>query len=368
MRRPGDAPVITQPQVLIVDDDDAVLTALVSLLAPRLEPLFRVETASSGEEALELLAAPSPAGEVWAIALIISDEKMPGMTGNDLLVALCRHELHRDGGRIMVTGYAGLPSAKRAINEAEVDKYFAKPWDTEGAMIPAVSVILARFVRKRGLGTYLLSDCLSGDIDLDAVLVVRREWWLYVVHFGEIPDDGAPDAASFLMPGDESALHIVLTRRGADEKRPAAAIRLRPADAGWQLDQLAFWPEDANDATEILLLRAALLEARRQGAAEVRAAVPRLRRSVYESLGFAPEGDQTAGHELAMVCRLIPLPTAATVAGSDIFTQHFMRVGRLCGCEQTGCPDRDYAAARRSYFCPLDIEEGRVPSNFPLGG
>jgi CheY-like chemotaxis protein len=117
-RREDRQDTIVQPLVMVVDDDPSVCEALGSLLAPRLEPFYRVETAASADEALELLSAPADGHLQTPVALVISDERMPGRSGTDLLIALRRHPLHRDGGRIIITAYAGLPSAERAINES----------------------------------------------------------------------------------------------------------------------------------------------------------------------------------------------------------------------------------------------------------
>lgn len=374
MRESQAAPVVREPLVLVVDDDRSVLEALSALLAPRIEPLFHLEAVASGEEALEVMEVRNRAGRESPLALVISDEKMPGMTGNDLLVALRRNALHRDGGRILVTGYAGLASAKRAINEAEVDKYFPKPWDTEGALLPAVREILHRFVQRSGLGSFLITESLGDQDDLTPVFECRREWWLYLANLGEEPEDGMPPPDAFREPEDAGARHVLVRRERLAAPRPAASIRLRrESDATWILDRLAFWPEEACDGTETLLLRAALLEAGRQRAKEVRASVPRLRREIYEALGFAPCTDPTADKagatvtvEIPMVCRPEPLPGQA--AATDPFTRRFAKAGRLCACQQTGCATRDYAEERRGYFCPLDLHEGRVPQGFPLRG
>jgi two-component system, chemotaxis family, chemotaxis protein CheY len=360
-------PVIIRPQVLIVDDDAAVLTALSSLLSSRLEPQILVDTAASGEEALALLAAPPRAGEVRALALVVSDEKMPGMTGNDLLCALRRDESHRDGGRIMITGYAGLPSVTRAINDSRVDKYFPKPWNAEDVMVPAVTAILRRFIHLRGLETFLWSECRPGDADLAPVLEVRRQWWLHVVRLGETPDEGLPAVERFAVAGDREAAHLLLWRRGDGADRVAAAVRLSAGAAGWTLDQVAFSPAEADAAAESLLVRAALLEARHRGGREVRTVAPRLRRDLYLALGFA-EVDGSAGGQACALCVNFPAPAMSAADAADAFSRRFLRDRGLCACAQTGCPARDYAAATRGYYCPFDVVTGRVPADFLLGG
>src|SRR5215471_21636180 len=146
---------LIRPTFLVVDDDPGVLEALRVLLTPKLEPSYLVETAASAEEALDLVSSSSAVYR--PLAAVISDERMPGRQGTDLLVALRQAPAHRDGGRIIITAYAGLESAKKAINEAEVARYYPKPWDDEKQLLPALAEILGRFARKRGLDECLVA-------------------------------------------------------------------------------------------------------------------------------------------------------------------------------------------------------------------
>ncbi len=105
-------------KILIVDDESANLRLL--------ERLFRrdyeVVTASSGPEALELLVQHD-------VALIITDQRMPGMTGIELLkrtVALRPRMV-----RIILTGYTDVAALVEAINCGHVYKYVAKPWSND---------------------------------------------------------------------------------------------------------------------------------------------------------------------------------------------------------------------------------------------
>jgi DNA-binding NarL/FixJ family response regulator len=105
-------------KVLLVDDDEAVLTALEEALHQ--EP-YEVLTTRSGEEALSLLQRTS-------VDVVVSDEEMPGIRGSELL-ALVRDK-HPETTRLLLTGHATLDSAMRAINEGQVFQYVTKPIDT----------------------------------------------------------------------------------------------------------------------------------------------------------------------------------------------------------------------------------------------
>jgi DNA-binding NtrC family response regulator len=105
-------------KILIVDDEPANLRTL--------ERLFRqdydVTTANSGSEALEILKHQD-------IALLITDQRMPGMTGIELL----KHtvSIRPRMVRIILTGYTDVEALVEAINSGQVYRYVSKPWDNE---------------------------------------------------------------------------------------------------------------------------------------------------------------------------------------------------------------------------------------------
>lgn len=108
-------PPVSLPRVLFVDDDPAVLGNLRRSLWR--EP-FEVLTAPSGESALEMIAdAP--------VDVVISDEKMPGIGGAELLTRI--RASHPDVCRILLSGQADVEAALRAINDARVFRFLTKP-------------------------------------------------------------------------------------------------------------------------------------------------------------------------------------------------------------------------------------------------
>ncbi len=103
--------------LLIVDDERDVLDSLRHLF----HRSYRVRTAESGEAALELMRGEE-------VHVILSDQRMPGMTGDAFLGLAGR--LYPDAIRMIFTGYADLEAVIRAVNDGHIYRYIVKPWDS----------------------------------------------------------------------------------------------------------------------------------------------------------------------------------------------------------------------------------------------
>ena len=106
------------PSLLYVDDQEENLKAFKRVFKKD----FNIFTAISGEKGLDLFE------EHPEITLLVSDQRMPGMSGVDFLNA-CK-QINPLPIRIIITGYADLESTINAINEAEIYRFVAKPWET----------------------------------------------------------------------------------------------------------------------------------------------------------------------------------------------------------------------------------------------
>lgn len=105
--------------LLLVDDEANILNSLTRLLR---RDGYLILRAGSGEAGLGLLATHD-------VGVIVSDQRMPGMSGVDFLrraKALCP-----DTVRIVLSGYTELTSVTEAINEGSVYKFLTKPWEDE---------------------------------------------------------------------------------------------------------------------------------------------------------------------------------------------------------------------------------------------
>jgi DNA-binding NtrC family response regulator len=110
----------TTPTVLLVDDEEMVTTALAGFL--ELETPYRVLQFNSPHAALEIVDRES-------VDVVVADFMMPDMDGVDFLKAVRARRPHST--RILLTGYADVENAIRAINEAGLYQYLQKPWDNE---------------------------------------------------------------------------------------------------------------------------------------------------------------------------------------------------------------------------------------------
>jgi DNA-binding NtrC family response regulator len=101
--------------VLFVDDEKRILTALRSIFRRE----YDVHIANGGEEALAILADND-------INVIVSDQRMPNMLGNELLAEV--HKRHPKTMRLLLTGFMDKEAIIRTINEGEIYRFINKPW------------------------------------------------------------------------------------------------------------------------------------------------------------------------------------------------------------------------------------------------
>ena len=126
------------PVLLIVDDEEMVLTSLRSFLM--LETEYEVLTFSSAAQALEAVNGQT-------IDLVVSDYLMPGMTGIDFLLEV--KKLQPYATRILLTGYADKENAIKAINEVGLYQYVEKPWDNNALKLIIQNGLERRFLMEK---------------------------------------------------------------------------------------------------------------------------------------------------------------------------------------------------------------------------
>jgi thioredoxin reductase (NADPH) len=130
---------VNKPALLVVDDDPQVLAAVRRDLRGRYRETYTIISASSGEEALDTVRELKARGD--ALAMVISDQRMPGMHGTDVLAQ--SRDVYPLARRVLLTAYSDIDAAIKAINVAHLDFYLSKPWDPpEERLFPVVDDLL----------------------------------------------------------------------------------------------------------------------------------------------------------------------------------------------------------------------------------
>jgi thioredoxin reductase (NADPH) len=130
---------VNKPALLFVDDDPQVRAAVRRDLRSRYRENYTVLSAESGQQALDTMRELRARGE--SLAMIVSDQRMPGMLGNEVLAQSL--EMYPLARRVLLTAYADMDAAVRAINQAHVHHYLSKPWaPPEENLYPALDDLL----------------------------------------------------------------------------------------------------------------------------------------------------------------------------------------------------------------------------------
>jgi thioredoxin reductase (NADPH) len=133
-----------KPTILTVDDDAAVSAAITRDLKARYGADYRVVGTTSGSAALDVLRELLLRDR--SVALVVSDQRMPRMTGIELLGEVRRQV--PDAKLLLLTAYADTDVAIKAINDIDLDYYLLKPWDPpEDRLYPVVDELLGDWRR-----------------------------------------------------------------------------------------------------------------------------------------------------------------------------------------------------------------------------
>ena len=130
---------MSRPSIVVTDDDPLVAEAITRDLRQRFGAEHRVVRATSGAEALDVLARLALRDE--PVALLVTDQRMPQMTGTEMLSRAREHA--PDARMLLLTAYADTDAAITAINDIGLDYYLLKPWDPpEERLYPVVEDLL----------------------------------------------------------------------------------------------------------------------------------------------------------------------------------------------------------------------------------
>jgi thioredoxin reductase (NADPH) len=130
---------VENPVIVVIDDDPQVLRAIERDLRGRFGSGYRIVAADSGATALDVVRRLKLRSS--AVALFLTDQRMPAMTGVEFLTEA--REIYPDAKRVLLTAYADTEVAITAINSIQLDHYLMKPWDPpEEKLYPVLEDVL----------------------------------------------------------------------------------------------------------------------------------------------------------------------------------------------------------------------------------
>lgn len=223
-----------KPVILAVDDDASVLEAIIQDLRRKYGPNYRILRAGSGQAALDTCAQLKQRGD--EVALFLSDQRMPGLSGVDFLERA--QAVYPEARRVLLTAYADTEAAIKAINTARIQYYLTKPWDPpEEQLYPVLDDLLddwqrgykAPFEGLRVIGPrwsaqdYQVRDFLSRnrvpymwldpDRESEAFTLLER----YGLDDRHLPAVLFPDGSSIVQPSQTALAEKVGLRTHAEK-------------------------------------------------------------------------------------------------------------------------------------------------------
>ena len=176
---------LQERHVVCVDDDPDFLRSLSVMLPDEINTdesvWYQFSFFDHPYEALEILQELSSEG--MAVAMVMSDQRMPQMSGTDFLGRA--RAIVPDCMRVLLTGYAGLESAIDAINRQLLDKYLTKPIENKNDFVVTVKHLLYTFNMRTELRDTMVSKRYVESILVsmtDALLVVDGKGQIEVVN------------------------------------------------------------------------------------------------------------------------------------------------------------------------------------------
>ncbi len=204
-------------KLLFVDDEERILHALRSVFRAQ----YTVFTASSGPEAIAFLQRFHP-------HVVISDQRMPGMTGVEFLRQV--KDLAPHTVRILLTGYSDLASMVGSINDGEVFRFINKPWDNTD---------IQNTIREAAAIALELADIAAAPV----IVPEKVDWGILVIDpaqslsravnelmAGTCPVLYAPDIDHALTLLAEKEIAVIVAELHGSDQKSVAAFKLLKQD------------------------------------------------------------------------------------------------------------------------------------------
>jgi thioredoxin reductase (NADPH) len=211
---------MAKPVIFTVDDDPEVLRAIERDLRTNFGKEYRVVRAESGQSALDALKQLMLRNE--PVALILSDQRMPGMNGVEFLEKA--RDLYPGAKRALLTAYADTDAAIKAINAVRIDYYLLKPWDPpEERLYPVLQDLLDDWLaafRPPFEGVRIISHRWSPQAHELKDFLARNQ-----IPYQWLDIESGPEAAKLLeqMKLTNADLPVVLSPDGSHLVKPSTA-------------------------------------------------------------------------------------------------------------------------------------------------
>lgn len=209
------------PFIIIVDDDEHVLRAIQRDVRNEYREMYRVSATDSAKEAIELVKELKQKNE--AIALFISDQRMPEMDGVTYLGIV--KDIFPDAKSLLLTAYSDIEIAIKAINEIKLDHYLLKPWNPpEEKLYPALNELLydwAENVRMPYDGIRLVGSRWSSKSYMIKEYLARN---LIPYQWSDIEADEEMKQLALSITGDINKLPVVLFPDGTNLIMPSNSM------------------------------------------------------------------------------------------------------------------------------------------------
>ncbi|EQA55694.1 EAL domain-containing protein [Leptospira kmetyi] len=131
----------SRPVILVIDDEIVILASVKYAIEAAFGNKYEIEVAESGEIALKILEHYKQAR--IDVPLVICDQLLRGINGDELLVQI--HQKYPQTYKVMLTGYASAQALGNALNNANLYRYLAKPWDREDLILTITEAVKAYF-------------------------------------------------------------------------------------------------------------------------------------------------------------------------------------------------------------------------------
>jgi response regulator RpfG family c-di-GMP phosphodiesterase len=150
---------MNRPRLLFIDDEEINRSNFQQTFGEE----YTILLAASGEEALEIMAREDD------LAVILSDQRMPGLSGAEVLARALALAPHAE--RIMITGYCEPDDIMAAINQGQVYRYILKPWASEELRIAIMQGVERHRLKKEN--RWLLSALEAKNAELEELVRSR---------------------------------------------------------------------------------------------------------------------------------------------------------------------------------------------------